>query len=74
MLGFYGYIFGMIGLIIHLFNLRSLGVPFMDNLTSLRPQSLKDTMVRAPMWYMRYRPKFMSEDSKRSVDGGEKDE
>ena len=71
MLGIYGYIFGMIGIFIHLFNLRSFGVPFMGNLTSLRMQSLKDTVMRAPLWYMRYRPKFMSKDSKKSVGGDE---
>lgn len=74
MLGVYGYIFGMLVLIIHLFNLRSFGIPFMDNLTSIRMQSLKDTAIRAPLWYMRYRPKFMSKDSKRSSNGGKSDE
>lgn len=73
-LGLYGYIFGMLALIIHLFSLRSCGVPFMGNLTSLRMQSLKDTIIRAPAWYMRYRPKFMSKDSKRGSIGGKGDE
>ena len=73
-LGIYGYIFGMLALIIHLFSLRSYGVPFMGNLTSLNIQSLKDTIIRAPAWYMRYRPKFMSKDSKRGSIGGKGDE
>ncbi len=73
-LGIYGYIFGMLAMIIHLFSLRSFGVPFMGNLTSLRMQSLKDTVIRAPSWYMRYRPKFMSKDSKRQSIGGKGDE
>lgn len=73
-LGIYGYIFGILALIIYLFSLRSCGVPFMGNLTSLRMQSLKDTIIRAPAWYMRYRPKFMSKDSKRSSIGGKGDE
>lgn len=74
MLGIYGYIFGILALVIHLFSLRSFGISFMDHLTSLRMQSLKDTIMRAPLWYMRYRPKFMSKDSKRSTIGGKGDE
>lgn len=73
-LGLYGYIFGILALIIHLFSLRSYGVPFMGNLTSFHMQSIKDTIIRAPLWYMRYRPKFMSKDSKRGSIGGKGDE
>lgn len=73
-LGIYGYIFGMLALIVHLFSLRSCGVPFMGNLTSFRMQSIKDTVIRTPAWYMRYRPKFMSKDSKRGSIGGKGDE
>lgn len=73
-MGIYGYIFGILALLIHLFSLRSCGIPFMGNLTSLRMQSIKDTIVRTPAWYMRYRPKFMSKDSKRGSIGGKHDE
>lgn len=73
-LGLYGYMFGMLALIIHLFSLRSCGVPFMGNLTSFHLQSMKDTIIRTPAWYMRYRPKFMSKDSKRGSIGGKSDE
>ncbi|WFA08630.1 spore germination protein [Tissierella sp. Yu-01] len=74
LLGIYGYILGMISIVIHLFSLRSYGIPYMDNLTSIKMQSLKDTFIRAPLWYMRYRPKFMSKDSKRENLGGKGDE
>ncbi len=74
LLGLYGYMFGILALIIHLFSLRGLGVPFMDGLTTLQPQSIKDTIVRAPAWFMRYRPKFMSKDYKRGSIGGKGDE
>lgn len=72
--GLYGYMFGILALLIHLFSLRSCGVPFMGGLTSLRPQSIKDTFIRAPAWYMRYRPKFMSKDYKRGAIGGKGDD
>lgn len=74
LLGFYGYIFGVLAIIIHLFSLRSCGVPFMNSLTSFHMQSMKDTVIRAPAWYMRYRPKFMSKDFKRGSIGGKGDE
>lgn len=73
MLGIYGYIFGMLAVTIHLFSLRSLGVPFMGD-TSLNMQSQKDKMIRAPWWYMRYRPKFISKNPKRGTIGGKGDE
>lgn len=74
LLGFYGYIFGILAMIIHLFSLRSQGIPFMSGLDSFHTQSLKDTVIRAPAWYMRYRPKFMSKDYKRGSIGGKGDE
>lgn len=74
LLGLYGYMFGILALLIHLFSLRSLGIPYMESLASLRPQSIKDTFIRLPAWYMRYRPKFMSKDYKRGSIGGKGDD
>ena len=59
-LGLYGYIFGMAGLLIHLFELRTFGVPYMYGLMSLNIQDLKDTAIRMPWWYMKYRPGLIS--------------
>lgn len=61
-LGLYGYMFGMIGLLLYLMSLRSFGVPYMANITSLKPQQSKDTVVRAPWWYMKLRPKAIAID------------
>lgn len=60
-LGLYGYIFGITGLLIHLLEMRSFGIPYMSNvdLLSLNFQDLKDTYIRAPWWYMKNRPKFI---------------
>lgn len=60
-LGLYGYIFGVIGLFIHLMSIRSFGIPYMINLGSINKQDLKDTAIRAPWWYMYYRPKLMAD-------------
>lgn len=59
-LGLYGYIFGVIGLFIHLLSLRSFGVPYMLNLGAINPEDVKDTVIRAPWWYMIYRPKLIA--------------
>lgn len=56
-LGLYGYIFGVIGALIYLFSMRSFGVPYMLEYGSLNPVDLKDTFIRAPWWYMKFRPK-----------------
>ncbi|MBM7855094.1 spore germination protein KA [Desulfohalotomaculum tongense] len=59
-LGLYGYIFGVIGLFIHLMSMRSFGVPYMLNVSSINVRDLKDTAVRAPWYAMYFRPKLMT--------------
>lgn len=59
-LGLYGYIFGVIGLFIHLMSMRSFGIPYMLNIGSLNMQEVKDTAIRAPWWLMYYRPRLIS--------------
>lgn len=60
-LGLYGYIFGVAGLLVHLFELRTFGIPYMYKLMFLDPkEDVKDTMIRAPRWNMRYRPKLIA--------------
>jgi len=71
-LGIYGYIFGLAGLLIHLFQMRSFGVPYMTPLNSLNFQDLKDTVIRAPWWYMEYRPKFIGALNRIRQSGGDK--
>lgn len=69
-IGLYGYLFGICGVLLHLYGLRSFGVPYMSNLMSLEPQELKDTVIRAPWWYMKQRPKLISNrDHKRQSTG-----
>ncbi|WP_418791997.1 spore germination protein [Phosphitispora sp. TUW77] len=72
-LGLYGFVFGITGLLILLFEMRSFGVPYMSNLASFNPQDLKDTVIRAPWWHMKYRPKFITARNKiRNASGGRK--
>ncbi|ULO10605.1 spore germination protein [Paenibacillus sp. 19GGS1-52] len=55
-MGIYGYFFALLGLVIHLMSLRSFGVPYMLGVGTIRPQDIKDTVIRAPWWYMHQRP------------------
>lgn len=56
-LGLYGYVFGVIGLFTHLVSIKSFGVCYMTDFFSLKGQEVKDTIIRAPWWYMEYRSK-----------------
>ena len=72
-IGLYGYIFGIIGLLLHLFGIRSFGIPYVLTLTNYGPQDLKDTAIRAPWIYMKYRPKFIAPKNRvRNTSGGKK--
>lgn len=59
LLGLYGYLLGVIGLFIHLVSLRSFGMPYSIRNSFLKVQDIKDTAIRAPWWYMNYRPKLI---------------
>ena len=71
-MGFYGLIFGITGAMIHLCEIRSFGVPYLLYLTSMDPRDLKDTLIRAPLWYMNYRPKLLSQNNKLRQSKGRK--
>ncbi|MFD1412574.1 spore germination protein [Oceanobacillus jeddahense] len=57
--GFYGIILGLIMLIVHLASLRSFGVPYLSPIAPLNPKSLKDTIMRGPIWSFNERPKSL---------------
>ncbi len=50
--GLYGYTLGMAALFIHLFSLESFGIPYMATMTSMYRKDLKDTLIRAPKWFI----------------------
>jgi spore germination protein KA len=47
-LGMYGFIVGMIALMIHLYNLKSFGVPVVTDMFTLDSQKTKDIFIRLP--------------------------
>lgn len=59
-LGLYGYVFGLIGLLLHLCEMRSFGVPYMLHFTTLDPSDLRDTAIRAPLWMLNYRSELIT--------------
>ncbi|MCX7711195.1 MAG: spore germination protein [Clostridia bacterium] len=59
-LGIYGLIFAFILVNIHLVTLRSFGVPYMMNLTSVKNHNGQDVWIRAPWWTMTLRPKIIA--------------
>lgn len=58
--GFYGIILGLIMLIVHLVSLRSFGIPYMAPFAPLIPKSLKDSIMRGPIWSFNERPKSLN--------------
>jgi spore germination protein KA len=58
MLGAFGIIIGLLGILIHLASLRSFGVPYLAPIAPLVLGDLKDVPVRAPLWAMFNRPKL----------------
>ncbi|MFD1453396.1 spore germination protein [Oceanobacillus sojae] len=57
--GFYGIILGLIMLIVHLASLRSFGIPYLTPLAPLEWKSLKDTIIRGPIWSFNERPESL---------------
>lgn len=64
-LGLYGYIFGIIGLFIHLTSMKTYGIPYSTNLYPTELKDFQDMAIRAPWWLMNYRTKLVAKDSTR---------
>ncbi|MCT4544744.1 MAG: spore germination protein [Vallitalea sp.] len=68
-LGLYGYVFGVIHLFLHLFSIKSFGIPYMLNMNSMEDKiNIKDAYIRAPWWYMDMRNKLISKKRNRKKD------
>lgn len=57
--GIYGYLFGVILVLLHLMSMRSFGVPYMMGFTRLTDHDGQDAWIRAPWWSMTLRPKII---------------
>ncbi|HHU51191.1 MAG TPA: spore germination protein [Firmicutes bacterium] len=65
LLGAFGIVLALLVVLVHLASLRSFGVPFLSPVAPLVPRDLKDVVVRAPLWAMLTRPKFIGRDPQR---------
>jgi Bacillus/Clostridium GerA spore germination protein. len=54
-IGFYGVVFGFLGMLIHLATLESFGVPYFDSFDNAG--DAQDSLIRMPLWSMVKRPK-----------------
>lgn len=59
-LGLYGLIFSVIILSMYLLSLRSFGIPYMGYIGTLDSQEMRDTLIRAPWWFMDLRPQALA--------------
>lgn len=71
-LGLYGMLWGVMALTLHLCSLRSFGVPFLMSFTSLQPRDIRDTVIRAPLRFLKRRPAFISGKNKMKMGEAEK--
>ncbi len=67
--GFFGFVLGAAGILIHVINLRSMGIPQASLSGKLQFQDIKDTFIRAPWWQMILRPKFAKDKVRINNDG-----
>lgn len=66
-LGFFGYLAGMLAILIHLSGLRSFGVPYLLPFAASEADDgaqLKDSMFRFPLFCLRKRPVYAKEDNR----------
>lgn len=56
--GLYGYIAGITAVLMHIISLYSFGVDYTVSLRKINLQSLKDSLLRLPWFYMKKRPLF----------------
>lgn len=66
-LGIFGYLFGVIGLLIHLSSLQTFGIPYTSSLARTKSQQFKDTIIRAPWRKMILRPAYIAQNRKRQI-------
>lgn len=64
-MGIFGYLLGVIGLLIHMASLKSFGLPYASSLSRTPSQKYRDILLRAPWNKMIFRPAYISRNIKR---------
>lgn len=68
-LGLYGVFMGLMVLLLHLCNLKSVTVPYLTPIAPKLKGYNKDTLLRLPLWKMKYRLKGISSNNNARIDG-----
>ncbi|HAN94267.1 MAG TPA: spore germination protein [Firmicutes bacterium] len=68
-LGLYGYVLGVIAVVLLLSSMESFGVPYLSTMTTLVPQDIKDTLLRVPWWQMTLRPRYLASKDRQRLQG-----
>lgn len=55
-LGLYGVFMGLIVIVLHLCKIKSIGIPYLTPIAPKIKSGNKDTLLRFPLWRMKYRP------------------
>ena len=65
-IGFYGVFFALLGLLIYVLSLESFGIQYTAGTMSIKLSEQKDSFIRAPVWAINLRTKFINRDIKRN--------
>lgn len=60
LMGIIGIVFGLMILVGHIVSLKSLGIPYSSPIAPIKLSDLKDTFIRAPLKFMKLRPKSVA--------------
>jgi len=66
-LGLYGVFMGLIILTLHLCKLKSIGIPYLMPLAPWIKNENKDSLLRFPLWSLKYRPFGIRGEDKRKT-------
>lgn len=71
-MGGYGIAIGLFALLFHMASLRSFGTPYLAPLAPFNGSGMKDTLIRAPLWSMIKRPKYIAQNDDIRQETGQK--
>jgi spore germination protein KA len=67
--GVFGIVIGTLLLSVHMCSLRSFGVPYLTGIAPLKPDELKDILIRVPWWKAVLRPNSYSKANRKRLRG-----
>ncbi|NLF80625.1 MAG: spore germination protein [Clostridia bacterium] len=67
-MGFFGLMLGLVFLLMYLCSLETFGVPYFSPFAPLNFQGLKDSVIRFPLWKLKFRPVQLSPNRRRMSD------